>query len=159
MAEASNLCLSCGLCCDGSLIGFVQLEPEEIPAIKKVMEIEEEEGQGFFLQPCTKFCKTCTIYADRPQSCDAFNCGLLQSLQGEELSFELALKVVDEVKVKKHLIEQKVQVLPFKLQSTSFYFQIVELKRLLSQEKNVTFKELKNDIDELDNILLDKFGL
>jgi len=127
--------LSCGLCCDGTLIGFVQLEQDELPAVREVMTIEEENGIGFFLQPCQKYCNGCTIYADRPSNCDKFNCGLLKSVQQEGPAFDEALKTIDEVKQKKRDIEKLVAALPFQLQSKSFYFQMVELKSSLEKKK------------------------
>jgi len=127
--------LSCGLCCDGTLIGFVQVEQDELPAVREVMTIEEENGIGFFLQPCQKYCNGCTIYADRPSNCDKFNCGLLKSVQQEDLAFDEALKTIDEVKQKKRDIEKLVAALPFQLQSKSFYFQMVELKSSLEKKK------------------------
>jgi hypothetical protein len=37
MNDSTNICLSSGLCCDGTLIGFVQLSDEEIPELRKLM--------------------------------------------------------------------------------------------------------------------------
>jgi len=113
----------------------VQVEQDELPAVREVMTIEEENGIGFFLQPCQKYCNGCTIYADRPSNCDKFNCGLLKSVQQEDLAFDEALKTIDEVKQKKRDIEKLVAALPFQLQSKSFYFQMVELKSSLEKKK------------------------
>lgn len=113
----------------------MQLEQDELPAVREVMTIEEENGIGFFLQPCQKYCNGCTIYADRPSNCDKFNCGLLKSVQQEDLAFDEALKTIDEVKQKKRDIEKLVAALPFQLQSKSFYFQMVELKSSLEKKK------------------------
>jgi len=113
----------------------VQLEQDELPAVREVMTIEEENGIGFFLQPCQKYCNGCTIYADRPSNCDKFNCGLLKSVQQEGPAFDEALKTIDEVKQKKRDIEKLVAALPFQLQSKSFYFQMVELKSSLEKKK------------------------
>lgn len=113
----------------------MQVEQDELPAVREVMTIEEENGIGFFLQPCQKYCNGCTIYADRPSNCDKFNCGLLKSVQQEDLAFDEALKTIDEVKQKKRDIEKLVAALPFQLQSKSFYFQMVELKSSLEKKK------------------------
>lgn len=113
----------------------MQLEQDELPAVREVMTIEEENGIGFFLQPCQKYCNGCTIYADRPSNCDKFNCGLLKSVQQEGPAFDEALKTIDEVKQKKRDIEKLVAALPFQLQSKSFYFQMVELKSSLEKKK------------------------
>ena len=137
MNKTSNICLHCGLCCDGTLIGFVELNKEELPAIKEIMEIEEAEGNGIFFLPCCNLgANGCIIYAKRPQNCDNFNCRLLKSVENTELKFELAVKIISEVKQKKGIIEAQIDALGFELQSQSFYFKIIELKKLF--EKNAS---------------------
>ena len=55
------------LCCNGTTIGFIQLEEQEILRVREILEIEEEQGNGFVLQPCKKLaCNGCTIYDQRP---------------------------------------------------------------------------------------------
>jgi uncharacterized protein len=169
--NSQNICLSCGLCCDGSLIGFVQLEPEEIPVLREILELEEEDGKGFFLQPCSKFCDACTIYSQRPKSCDNFNCGLLKSVEQKELAFDAALEIIEEVKEKKLVIEKKLAILPFQLQSKSFYFKMVELKKKLVKKPTIATKNkaentlsqtqlaLITDLKQLDSLLLERFGV
>ena len=56
MNDSLNICLSCGLCCDGTLIGYVKLGSKELPALRELLNIEEEGGKGFFLQPCKSYC-------------------------------------------------------------------------------------------------------
>ena len=66
MNDSSTICLSCGLCCNGTLIGFVQLNREEMSVLRELMEIENVNGKGIFLQPCNNYCDGCTIYSKRP---------------------------------------------------------------------------------------------
>ncbi|WP_040414305.1 YkgJ family cysteine cluster protein [Cyclobacterium qasimii] len=101
MNDSLNICLSCGICCDGTLIGFVQLDPEEVPRVKEFMDIEDEKGNGFFLQPCKKFCDACTVYSKRPRQCASFECGLLKSVDQKELEFDSAVEMVKVVKQKR----------------------------------------------------------
>lgn len=164
MNDSSNLCLSCGLCCDGTLIGFVQLDSDEIPAVKEVMDIEEANGQGFFLHPCNKYCDGCTIYSKRPKQCALFKCGLLKSVEQKELDFDSAIETISVVKQKKDAIEQKLAALPFELKSGSFYFQMVELKKLLQKiksESSLTQSHLAliSDLEQMDSLLLEKFDV
>jgi len=48
MSDSSSICLSCLLCCDGTLIGFVQLEQEEIPPLKALLDIEKIQMEAVF---------------------------------------------------------------------------------------------------------------
>ncbi len=164
MNDSSNICLSCGFCCDGTLIGFVQLGREELPALRGLMDIEEANGEGFFLQPCNNYCDGCNIYSNRPKQCRNFNCELLNSLEQKEFDFDLAVETINVVKQKKIAIEKKLAMLQFDLQSQSFYFKMVELKKVLQKNKvestlTENHLELISDINKLDGLLLEKFGV
>lgn len=165
MNESLNLCLSCGLCCDGTLIGFVQLDSEESSVLQELMDIEDEGDQGFFLQPCDNYGSSgCTIYSKRPKQCTDFKCGLLKSLEQKELDFDSAIEVINVVKQKKIAIEKKLATLQFELQSQSFYFKMLELKKLLRNKKAESsltqgHQELISDLKQLDELLSQKFDL
>ncbi|WP_375239856.1 YkgJ family cysteine cluster protein [Aurantibacter sp.] len=164
MSDLSNICLPCGICCDGTLIGFVELENEELPRLKKIMDIEDERDHGFFLQPCKKYCNGCTIYSERPKQCGKFECGLLKSVEEKELEFDSALDIVNNAKQLRISIEKKLEVLDFELKSTSFYFKMVELKKVFSKKElddtlTQNHLKLKKELIELDILLSDKFGV
>jgi len=164
MNDSENICLACGLCCDGTLIGFVQLDKEEVPQVKKIMDIEETHGEGFFLHPCDKFCDGCTVYADRPRQCSKFECGLLKSVDQKELTFNSASKTIKGVKEKKLIIEKQLETLQLDLQSQSFYFKMVEIKNLLKKNSlsssltNIHL-ELLSNIESLNSLLSYKFDV
>lgn len=164
MSDSSNICLSCGICCDGTLIGFVQVGREELPKLKTLIDIENPNGEGFILHPCKHLCDGCTIYDKRPKQCGDFDCQLLKSVQKEEIDFDLALQIVDGVKEKKIEIEIKIAELQIELQSQSFHFKMVELHKLLERlkmEKALTtgLQELTTDLANLDQLISKKFGL
>jgi len=164
MIDSTNICLSCGLCCTGTLIGFVQLNSEEMPVIRELMDIEEASSDGVFLQPCNKYCDGCTIYSDRPKQCASYDCELLKSVQRKELDFTSAIETVEVVKQRKGAIEEKLALLQIKLQSQSFYFKMAELKKLYQKNdyelaSTQDFQDLIADIKQLDNLLLKKFGV
>ncbi len=160
MSESMRICLSCGICCDGTLIGFVQLHTEEIPAVRKIIEVEEEGQQGIFLQPCKQFsCNGCKVYAERPIECGKYECGLLKSAAKKELTFEDAVDVVAAVKQKTALITEHIASLDIKLHSKSFYFQMFELKKLFRKNKsNIALspsqEKLLAEVEELDEMLV-----
>ena len=164
MNDSLNICLSCGLCCDGTLIGYVKLGSEELPALRELLNIEEEGGKGFFLQPCKSYCDGCTIYSNRPKQCDNFKCGLLKSVEQKELSFDTALERINAVSQKKISIEKKIAKLPFELESNSFYFKMTELKTLLYKKKAespVTQNQLEliPELEQLNSLISKNFGV
>jgi Fe-S-cluster containining protein len=164
MNDSSNLCLSCGLCCDGTLIGFVQVDNEEIPALRELLDIEEVNEKGVFLQPCNKYCDGCTIYSQRPKQCASFKCGLLKSVEQKELDFDKAIEAISEVKQLKIALEKNLALLDFKLQSQSFYFKMVELKKILEKSKSESgqrqkYQDLISDFEQFENLLQSKFDL
>ena len=164
MSNASNICLSCGLCCDGTLIGYVNLGNEELPVLREVMTIEGVDDNGFFLQPCNNYCDGCHIYSKRPKQCASFKCGLLKSLEQKQLDFASAIEMINELKQKKFAIEKKIETLQFALKSQSFYFKMFELKKLLEKNKSESSLmqnqlELISDLDHLDSLMSKKFGV
>lgn len=163
MAESLNVCLSCGLCCDGTVIGFVQLNRSEFLALKDIMELEEGNGEGLFLMPCANLGKAgCTIYSKRPKQCAKFECGLLKAIDQKELQIESAIEIIKLVKTKKEAINKGITALNIELKSNSFYFKMLELKKLfLSPDFTLTSKHqtLMFDIKHLDQLLASKFGV
>jgi Fe-S-cluster containining protein len=164
MSNLLNICLACGICCDGTLIGFVELNREEIPRLKEIMEIEAEDDKGFFLQPCKKYCDGCTIYSKRPKQCGAFECGLLKSFEQNELDYETAIDIISLVKQKKSAIEKRLELLDIELKSESFHFKMAELKNLLQKKTNnksltQSHLELIYEVERLDSLLSEKFNV
>ncbi|MBC5994112.1 YkgJ family cysteine cluster protein [Pontibacter cellulosilyticus] len=164
MVDSTNICLACGLCCTGTLIGFVQLNSEELPAVRELMDIEEATSDGVIIQPCNSYCDGCTIYSDRPKQCASYDCELLKSFDRKELDYTSAVSIVDVVKQKKSAIEEKLALLQIPLQSQSFYFKMSELKNLyLKNEHELSstpdFEDLIADIKQLDSLLSEKFGV
>jgi len=162
MNDSSNICLACGICCDGTLIGFVEVAQEELPRLNGIHEVENVNGHSFFLQPCDKFCDGCSIYPDRPNHCASFKCDLLKSVEAKELNFNSAKDLIKIVKQKKAAIEKKIELQKFKLKSKSFYFKMEELKMLLEKkdtEASLTQNqlELKSDLKELNKLLTQNF--
>ena len=128
------------------------------------MAIEDEKGNGFFLQPCKKYCDGCTVYTQRPKNCAIFECGLLKSVEKKEIKFDTAVEIVKVVKQKRKEIEVKLAEQNYTLQSHSFYFKMVELEKQLQNKKidlsiTETQQELLLDLQQFDNILSKNFGL
>jgi len=147
------------------MIGFVQLNKDELPGLRELIEIEEMDETGLFLQPCSKLGpQGCTIYTQRPVNCRLFNCKLLKSVQDNELSFEAAMDVLTQVRMKMRAIEAQIATLPVQLKSRSFKFQMRELRKLLQEatpESPLSQGNLNllSDIDEFNSLVAATFGV
>lgn len=86
-SRTEDLCLSCGLCCDGSLFWAVPVKQgENVPA--------PLDADGRLRQPCACFNGACTIYAERPAACRTFDCRVLQTVQAGRRDDAWALKQI-----------------------------------------------------------------
>jgi hypothetical protein len=92
-SELSQLCRSCGACCDGSLFHRARLSPEEVePARRNGLRVIRDKG---FEQPCSQLeDKSCKIYASRPGVCQRFTCKLLARHRDEGGPLEPKLEIV-----------------------------------------------------------------
>ncbi|WP_162426710.1 YkgJ family cysteine cluster protein [Pontibacter pudoricolor] len=164
MSDSTNLCLACGLCCSGTLIGFVQLGSEELPVLRELLDVENSNGEGFFLQPCKKYCDGCTIYSKRPKQCAKYECELLKSVEQKEIDFDTAIETIQVVKQQKIAIEKQLALLPLELKSESFYFKMVELNKLFQKNQSEsslpqTHLNLMSDLAQLERLLSKRFGV
>jgi hypothetical protein len=95
----SDLCTSCGMCCDGTLFARATVAPGETPAITAAgLSIEiGEGGKTYFCLPC-RFLDgaCCTIYDSRFAICHSFACALLRRYRAGEVTLDTARGVVDE---------------------------------------------------------------
>lgn len=95
--SAQELCLSCGLCCDGTLFTHVPVgtePPEQLAAAGLPVEMKEGAGPQF-LQPCPAWqggC--CQVYDLRPDTCRTFRCRLLKKCEQDAVAMSDALDTV-----------------------------------------------------------------
>ncbi len=109
---AEDLCLACGLCCNGVLFADVNLQLGDNPAALRALGLPigdpcdgvsghapPRRSRGTkalsFLQPCPALedCR-CRIYAQRPRYCRQFECLLLKSVRSGHTDRTVALEVI-----------------------------------------------------------------
>jgi Fe-S-cluster containining protein len=77
-----TLCTRCGLCCDGTLFGDVELTgPTEAMRVELLgLAVDTDDADTDLLAlPCAGLRGTrCGVYAQRPRCCRTFECRLLQ---------------------------------------------------------------------------------
>jgi Fe-S-cluster containining protein len=108
-AELALLCRSCGLCCDGSLFGIGDLDPDEVEPARRLRLRVLPNARGFE-QPCAALSSSgaehrCSIYEARPRACRRFACRLHDRHRREGGAIEARLAVVRRVRDLVHRLE------------------------------------------------------
>lgn len=97
-----TLCTQCGLCCDGTLFGDVELRGrrEAIRLAALGLDVDSDDADVELLAlPCAGLRGTrCGVYAHRPQCCRTFECRLLQQAQRGEVTAVDALSRIRAAK-------------------------------------------------------------
>ncbi len=108
-----QLCLACGLCCDGTLFDNVQLGAGDDAQKLKALGLPVAVTRGrtavtFFRQPCVALCadRKCRVYADRPGQCRAFECGVFKDAGAGRIALPAALRLVKSTRKKADAIRQ-----------------------------------------------------
>ncbi len=117
-ADWGELCLACGLCCDGTLFDLVKLESGDNAAKLRALGLPVKTSRGKnpvdrFPQPCVALgadCK-CRVYADRPWQCRNFECGVLKDAKAGRIPFANALRQVTQARRRANKVRQLLRAL------------------------------------------------
>lgn len=100
MNDEQKLCISCGLCCDGTLFNRAIAKPEE-PLLPKQDELLIG-GERFFKLPCHYFDGLCTVYDQRPpNTCGSFKCEVLNDAISGKVTYNEAEELVGKIRQQK----------------------------------------------------------
>lgn len=96
---ATQLCVGCGMCCNGVLYKQAKVTPgEEERMAAAGLELVDDGGRRFFGQPCRHSSEgRCMIYETRFRICNTFECALLRRVNAGELGLAEAKEKVAEV--------------------------------------------------------------
>lgn len=95
--QEQDLCTDCAMCCDGTMFAYVNVMPDEVPALSADFAIREEGGEPNFPQPCRySVDRKCNIYARRPFTCRSYRCKTLTDLRKALIAPDEAKRRVDE---------------------------------------------------------------
>lgn len=94
-----EICVNCGICCDGTLFDHAELEPGEMSSGElpsKIAQNYRKVGEKErFLLPCHYFEGKCTIYDQKKAVvCSAFRCQLLKDFSKGRILKNDADKIV-----------------------------------------------------------------
>jgi len=113
-AKAEDICLACGLCCDGTIFADVKLQPQDdadrlaasgLPLLNSKPQPGESHGPSAgkvsaarsceFHQPCAALQGgRCRVYEIRPKHCRDFECLLLKRVKAGKTEKSAALEVI-----------------------------------------------------------------
>jgi Fe-S-cluster containining protein len=120
-----QLCTRCGLCCDGTFFGDVELHgrAESTRLLALGLPVDDGDGDADVLPlPCAALRGTrCSVYAHRPSTCRQFECGLLQRVRRGEVAVARAVARIvsaraqaDEVRALLAEVEHRPRRLPLR---------------------------------------------
>jgi len=97
-ATIRQLCLRCGICCNGVLFRDVELEADDLkrPALRHLGTNLLSGLPAKLPQPCAALGPDgrCRVYAERPGRCRAFECALFKEVQAGRREVPAALRVI-----------------------------------------------------------------
>jgi Fe-S-cluster containining protein len=126
-----QLCLACGLCCNGVLFKDVELQPGDdakrlgwlgLP-IREARKAQRKSRQSLpskpetrnskFPQPCAALCddNRCRIYIERPMRCREFECALFKSVAAGKTELAAALKSIRAARQRADQVRRLLHVL------------------------------------------------
>jgi Fe-S-cluster containining protein len=111
LAKTTNLCLSCGFCCQGLIFGRAALRSDELAVAVEygLPYFAIDKCDYGFVLPCHLYQNgRCLIYSNRPHACRRYRCHLLKRLATGEICLENGLLIVDQANRLKDSINEKI---------------------------------------------------
>ena len=159
-----QLCIACGLCCNGVIFADVQLQPGDDPTTLHALGVVAKLGAKTvkIKQPCPAFCGQCKIYSERPKHCRDFECALLKSVEAGHNDLASALRIVTTAKKRAEKVKRLLRELgetDEKLALSKRFRRVI--KRMESQafdeESADTYGQLTLAVHELNFLLSEAF--
>ncbi len=97
---SDHLCVSCSLCCNGSLFARVPVSSEERARLGGGPDFFEKNGGIRMKQGCSRlgYDGACQCYDLRPETCRTYKCRLLKRVEAGETTERDAVEMVTEIK-------------------------------------------------------------
>jgi hypothetical protein len=133
--EEQDICVICGLCCDGTLFLHACLNPGERGKLPEKIEQNSftEDGRDYFRLPCNYFSEKCIIYnGKRADVCSSYRCQLLKDFSEGKVTPEEARGIVSKaMKMREEIIE---------------YY-----KSLSGNKEEINFRRILNELGMMQN--------
>jgi Fe-S-cluster containining protein len=142
--HATDLCLVCGLCCQGVVHSHTALDTSELDLARELsLRVDMfEDGLGFHL-PCPQYQDDhCTAYQRRPLACVNYQCELLRRFLAGEISLEESLFLIARTK---EMVDQLWTRLPGG-KATPITFKV--LRAIVGKESHTSNEESKPQMNK-----------
>jgi Fe-S-cluster containining protein len=164
---STELCASCGLCCNGGIFGDVELRPEDDRARLRSLGLRIKSSVGGqvskFLQPCLAHdgCK-CRIYSERPAYCRQFECLLLKNVLSGAIEKTTATRLIQEARQKLLQINECLLLMGNRDETVAHRVRFHQVARRMgeqrfSRENAAHFSKLTILVHELNVLLAEYF--
>lgn len=112
MTPVSQLCVSCGLCCDGAIFHFLAITPEELAAMEgQPVTATVHQGRPQLALPCPGLVnKCCTIYERRPSGCRGFHCEVAKAVIADETTLPAGMTTVRGLQIAIDALGERLQL-------------------------------------------------
>lgn len=162
---ASDLCIKCGACCDGTAFGQVPLEETDLIGVSLEMNLLEAEGKRILRQPCAAHINnSCSIYANRPSICSDYECKLLREYASGEVNEHEAHEAIDTLKSLRGEIDKLLKIAGVENDRDDIHLKMWTLERealttLTAEQFHNLHRPLLLKYEALKTLLTSSFGI
>lgn len=136
----ANICVGCGLCCDGTLFDWAPLRADDDrsgPIFEHGARVGDRDDS--FHLPCTSVVDgRCQIYElERPHVCGAFFCDLHRAVESGGVAYEDAARIVEDTIRHRDVVRNGLESALGRPLDTSLAVAFAEFGRLPAEDRAV----------------------
>lgn len=113
--NGSDLCLQCGMCCDGTLFLNASVMPGERELVESLgFSTRDAPARDMFALPCSAFLEgCCSLYSvERPHICSAYRCRPLEELEADRMTLEEGEEIIRLMRALARTLEDEMGMKP-----------------------------------------------
>lgn len=149
LPKEQQICVTCGLCCDGTLFWHASLLPGEKGNLPEKIEraYRKTENEESFRLPCGYFSGKCTIYdRKRANVCASYRCQLLKDFADRKISLEDTLEIIRKAMIMRVDLMEQFGTLTGKEQKLSFRELLLELGKVQKSLSGIDMVSFRYDV-------------
>lgn len=165
-AIIAQLCLACGICCNGVLFKDVELPlGHHTDRLAKLgLAVQRHHRHGSLPQPCAALGdgNRCRVYTDRPDRCRHFECALFQAVRAGKVEVPTAQRRIRATLLRAEKIRRFFQVLGDTEESLAFSLRFRRIQQRMENgggddDTMETYAQLTLAVHDLNRVLRQEF--